>query len=138
MASIAAAAASASTPPIKGTIYLDSLDAKIIQYQYGIQKSLQFIQYLKSVVKKCKEKDLVPFSKYIIISSGPIFNINDNIYRRSEILINGGKFNPDNSIKLNKIDIVPINFDLMDNSTNYETVNTKLPEKKSNLQSLIL
>ncbi|GMF01503.1 unnamed protein product [[Candida] boidinii] len=26
----------------------------------------------------------------------------------------------------------------MDNSTNYETVNTKLPEKKSNLQSLIL
>ncbi|OUM54561.1 hypothetical protein BVG19_g3966 [[Candida] boidinii] len=138
MASIAAAAASASTPAIKGTIYLDSLDAKIIQYQYGIQKSLQFIQYLKSVVKKCKEKDLIPFSKYIIISSGAIFNINDNIYRRSEILINGGKFNPDNSIKLNKVDIIPINFDLMDNSTNYETVNTKLPEKKPNLQSLIL
>ncbi|ODV82904.1 hypothetical protein CANARDRAFT_30473 [[Candida] arabinofermentans NRRL YB-2248] len=123
---------------IKDTISLDSLDAKIVQYHYASQKIIKFIVLIKDLIKHCQRDSLIPLSKYIVLLNGSIFNVNDNIYRRSEILINGNKFNPAQSIEPQQINTTAVNFDCMDNSTNYDTTRSQLPDFKKNLETLRL
>ncbi|KAH3666229.1 hypothetical protein OGAPHI_004418 [Ogataea philodendri] len=126
-----------STPSIRDCVTLDSLDARILQYRYGTQKILKVLENVKSMIKKCSQDNQIPFTKYIILLNGSIFNVNDNIYRRSEILINGNKFNPAQSIDPTT-NTNAVNFDCMDNSTNYDTTKLKLPTYKESTDILKL
>ncbi|KAG7734516.1 hypothetical protein KL948_000082 [Ogataea haglerorum] len=124
-------------PSLKECIPIDSLDARILQYRYASQKILKLIENVKSLVKTCSQEKKIAFTKYIIVLNGCIFNVNDNIYRRSEILINGNKFNPAQSIESSP-NTNPVSFDCMDNSTNYDTTRLKLPTVRQCLDTLKL
>ncbi|KAG7832397.1 hypothetical protein KL943_005055 [Ogataea angusta] len=124
-------------PAIKECVPLDSLDARILQYRYASQKILKLIENVKSLVKICSQEKKIAFTKYIILLNGCIFNVNDNIYRRSEILINGNKFNPAQSIEPSP-NTNAVSFDCMDNSTNYDTTRLRLPTVRQSMDTLKL
>ncbi|KAG7920843.1 hypothetical protein KL927_000087 [Ogataea polymorpha] len=124
-------------PAIKDCVPLDSLDARILQYRYASQKILKLVENVKFLVKTCSQEKKIAFTKYIILLNGCIFNVNDNIYRRSEILINGNKFNPAQSIEPSP-NIGAVSFDCMDNSTNYDTTKLRLPTVRQSLDTLKL
>ncbi|GME73566.1 unnamed protein product [Ambrosiozyma monospora] len=137
MESVAHAAAHASIPGPNDSVPLDSLDAKIVQYHYATQKILKLTSQVKTLIKNSQTEDLVPSYKDSILLSGVIFNVNDNIYRRSEVLINGNKFNPAQSIEPT-LSLAAVSFDCMDNSTNYDTTTVSMPVMKKSIDQLRL
>ncbi|CCH45283.1 GLC7-interacting protein 4 [Wickerhamomyces ciferrii] len=83
----AKAAAAASTPVIKGGVYLDSYDAKIIEYQYAIIKIEALIKHIKSIQIKLRvNHHLVPIIHYMISLMGPLFNVSDTLTKRVDQL----------------------------------------------------
>lgn len=128
------------------TVY--PIDAKLLQYCYLCRKTVAMIV----IIKKLKEslfnnpQSLIIDPQSIILLSGPIFNINDNLYRRSEILQNCQKFNPSQSIDIPLI-LSPISFDSLENISRNFPVGPygiqlnkviPLPNKKKFLDTIIL
>lgn len=140
MASInALAAAAASGPSIDKGVTLDSLDGRIVQYAYGIHKITLLLKLTGEVLQKCRDDTrLVPLTNNILLMSGPIFNINDMIYKRFEILNNKGVFNASNPIQ-SQLSTNSVNFDLNENLTNYDsTAPVELPNRRTSLKTLEL
>lgn len=122
----------ASVPTLKPEIRQKSLaqiktlfpiDAKLLQYCYISRKIMTFIM----VVKRAKELLANPATpladpQSIILLSGPIFNINDNFYRRSELLQNMQKYNPAQTIDVSLV-LSPISFDSLENISRNSPVN---------------
>ncbi|ODV95325.1 hypothetical protein PACTADRAFT_3027 [Pachysolen tannophilus NRRL Y-2460] len=137
----AVAAAVASRPGIKNGIYLNALDARIVQYHYGIAKLKRLMGAISRAIKASlegnKESGVVPLASYILLFGGPIFNISDLIFKRYEILQNGRKFNYQQPIRP-QLSTNSINFDLFENLTNYENSNLKnsLPDLNKNIETL--
>ena len=99
------------------------IDAKLLQYCYISRKLVAFIM----VVKRTKELLANPATplvdpQSIILLSGPIFNINDNFYRRSELLQNMQKYNPAQTIDVSLV-LSPISFDSLENISRNSPVN---------------
>lgn len=79
----ARAAAAASTPTVKGGVYLDSFDARIIEYQFAIVKLETLIKHIKALQIKIRvQPDLIPLLQYIVIITGPLMNISDILAKR--------------------------------------------------------
>jgi len=79
----AKAAAAASTPNVKGGIYLDSFDSRIIEYQYAIIKLEALIKHIKSLQIKIRANPtMIPLIHYIVIITGPLMNVNDILAKR--------------------------------------------------------
>ncbi|CDK29418.1 unnamed protein product [Kuraishia capsulata CBS 1993] len=137
---VAAAAAAASSPGVTNSVHLDSLDARIVQYQYGLLKLSRYVEKIRELRDICREKGpetVFPIPTYPMLLSGSIFNLSDNIFRRSEILINGGKFNPAQSVDP-PTNTNSVNYDIMENATNYDTTKLIIPESKRSFESLRL
>ncbi|QPG74172.1 hypothetical protein FOA43_001496 [Brettanomyces nanus] len=126
-------------------IPLDFLDGRMLQYHYASERTLKYILYVKELIHLCQKSNTIPCSKFVTLQSGIIFNVNDNIYRRSEILLGGRKFNATQSIDP-MASITPINFDCLDNNIiGYDPEGQQrqghqitLPQLKSNLDTLKL
>ncbi|GMM46118.1 hypothetical protein DAPK24_026930 [Pichia kluyveri] len=91
------------------------IDAKLLQYYYSSVK----VELLLSQVLKIKETlktdhDIIYDPQSIMLLSGTIFNVNDNFYRRSELLQNCLKYNASQSIDVPLI-LSPISFDSLEN-----------------------
>lgn len=87
---LAKAAAHASIPNIRGTVYLDSHDVKIIQYKAAIYKLGEMGRIL-NVVEKNIEKTggstIIPLVNYVLsLCEGPMFNVNPVIRKRYQLL----------------------------------------------------
>lgn len=81
----AKAAAAASTPNVRGSVYLDSFDARIIEYQYATIKLQALITHIKALQIKIRvNPSLIPLIHYIVILSGPLLNISDILSKRLE------------------------------------------------------
>lgn len=87
----AKAAASASVPVIKGGVYLDSFDAKFIQYKAALMRLTEIMRLLKvlenSLSKNTKEKTIIPLMNYILtLCQGPLYNVSPVLRKRLELL----------------------------------------------------
>lgn len=123
------------------------IDAKLLQYCYISRKLVSFIM----IVKKTKESlaDLnTPLvdPQSVLLLSGPIFNVNDNFYRRSELLQNMQKYNPAQTIDVSFV-LSPISFDSLENISRNSPVNpygiplekmVPLPERKKIIDTITL
>lgn len=102
-------------PSVRQIETLYPIDAKLLQYHFILDKVdvfLSKVQKLKLEIKQ--DTNFVIDPQTILLLSGTIFNINDNFYRRSEILQMCQKFNPSQKINLSPI-ISPISFDSLEN-----------------------
>lgn len=73
-----------------GTGCIDSLDAKIIQYQYGITKLQGLIPSLQKLLSEASQSKQLPLVQYAVLLAGNIFAINEGVFSpKLEIL---GKF----------------------------------------------
>lgn len=87
---LAKAAAHASIPNIRGTVYLDSHDVKIIQYKAAIYKLGEMGRILKVVEKNIEKtggSSIIPLVNYVLsLCEGPMFNVNPVIRKRYQLL----------------------------------------------------
>lgn len=66
---------------------MDSLDARIVQYQYGIIKLNRLVLGIQRVSRDIEEKNVLPYLHYIVLLCGNVFSINENsFYSRLDIL----------------------------------------------------
>ncbi|ODQ82502.1 hypothetical protein BABINDRAFT_159078 [Babjeviella inositovora NRRL Y-12698] len=76
--SAAAAAAAASVPSLKGSVHVDSLDTKIIQYSASILKLEKLIERFAQLSSKTLvQTGVLPLLQYITLLPGSAFNLND-------------------------------------------------------------
>lgn len=129
---------------------LFSIDAKLLQYYYLNEKLLSFIHITKKLKESMKDSQLsnigVVDPQSVVLLSGSIFNINDNFYRRSELLQNCQKYNPAQKINV-PFTLSPVSFDSLENISRNSPVGpygtplnkmVPLPNKKIILESIIL
>ncbi|CDO95318.1 unnamed protein product [Kluyveromyces dobzhanskii CBS 2104] len=87
---LAKAAASASLPNVKGSVYLDFTDIKCIQYTASIRKLEQLLHVCKLLLKSLsmkKNENLVPLTNFVIALAGGFhFNVSPVIEKRIELL----------------------------------------------------
>lgn len=87
---LAKAAASASIPPMKGSVYLDSHDVKIIQYKAAIYKlgeTSRLLGVLQKNLERTSDSKIIPLVNYILsLSEGPMFSVHPVLRRRYELL----------------------------------------------------
>lgn len=110
----AKAAAAVSTPTVKGGIYLDSFDARIIEYQSAIVKLDALIKHVKALQIKIRTTPtLIPLIHYIVILTGPLLNISEILSKRLEQL---GKLLPvhDQRKVAPSVNISALNFEIED------------------------
>lgn len=122
-------------------------DAKLIQYTYIQQKAKTYLTHVTEIKELAKKDSSLVFDTQLIITlAGVVFNLNDNFYRRSEILQSCQKYNG-----LQKIDISPsenpINFDSLENISRNCAVGpfgimkgkyVPLPEKRKIFDTIVL
>lgn len=60
--------------------YIDSLDAKIIQYQYNITKIQSLIPAIQKLVANASESKELPLVQYAVLLCGSIFAINEGVF----------------------------------------------------------
>ncbi|CCE85627.1 Piso0_005243 [Millerozyma farinosa CBS 7064] len=66
---------------------MDSLDARIVQYQYGIIKLNRLVLGIQWVLSDIEEKNVLPYLHHIVLLCGNVFSINENsFYSRLDIL----------------------------------------------------
>ncbi|CCE86734.1 Piso0_005243 [Millerozyma farinosa CBS 7064] len=66
---------------------MDSLDARIVQYQYGIIKLNRLVLGIQRVLNDVEEKNVLPYLHHIVLLCGNVFSINENsFYSRLDIL----------------------------------------------------
>lgn len=63
--------------------YIDSLDAKIIQYQYNITKIQNLIPAIQKLAANASESKELPLVQYAVLLCGSIFAINEEYLARS-------------------------------------------------------
>lgn len=123
------------------------IDAKLLQYCYLCRKTVAMIVIIKKLKDSLINNSIqLVDPQSIILLSGAIFNINDNFYRRSEILQNLQKYNPSQTINLPLI-LLPISFDSLENISRNSPIGPygisfdkliPLPNKKKILDTIIL
>ncbi|AOA63549.1 hypothetical protein PP7435_CHR3-0493 [Komagataella phaffii CBS 7435] len=133
---VAIAAAAASSPGVKNTVLLDSLDCKILQYRYGLTKLDKMIREVRCLKIKAKMKQFIPNQHYIMLLSGNVFNVQEQLLTRLSLLVNDRSFNS-NQVINPPVVTKPINYDVIEN-LNDLTVSAKPPNLKDSLQSLDL
>ncbi|QLG73182.1 hypothetical protein HG535_0E02660 [Zygotorulaspora mrakii] len=87
---LAKAAANALAPTIKGAVFLDNNDVKIIQYKAALYKLIEMSRLL-SVLQKNLEKPsgstIIPLINYILVLfEGPLFNVHPVMRKRFQLL----------------------------------------------------
>ena len=60
--------------------YIDSLDAKIIQYQYNITKIQNVIPAIQKLAANASESKELPLVQYAVLLCGSIFAINEGVF----------------------------------------------------------
>lgn len=60
--------------------YIDSLDAKIIQYQYNITKIQSLIPAIQKLAANSSESKELPLVQYAVLLCGSIFAINEGVF----------------------------------------------------------
>lgn len=87
---LAKAAASASVPAMKGSVYLDSHDVKIIQYKAAIYKlgeTSRLLNLLQKNLEKTADTEIIPLMNYILsLGEGPMFNVHPVLRKRYQLL----------------------------------------------------
>ncbi|CUM48970.1 uncharacterized protein AC631_03164 [Debaryomyces fabryi] len=63
-----------------GPGYIDTLDAKIIQYQYCITKIQSLIPAIQKLAAKATESKELPLVQYAVLLCGSIFAINEGVF----------------------------------------------------------
>lgn len=132
------------TPRIK-TLF--PIDAKLFQYYYILEKIDRFETIIRSVKETQRNsKSPIVDPQAIILLSGVIFNVNENFYRRSELLQNCQKYNPAQKVDVPLL-LNPISFDSLENISRNNPVGPygipldkwiPLPNKRKALESMIL
>ena len=69
--------------------YIDSLDAKIIQYQYNITKIQSLIPAIQKLAAKASESKQLPLVQYAVLLCGSIFAINEGVFSTKLEIIGG-------------------------------------------------
>ncbi|SCW01385.1 LAFE_0D11408g1_1 [Lachancea fermentati] len=87
----AKAAASATAPIVKGGVYLDSFDVKLVQYRAAINKLSEIVRVLKilenSLNRKNETREIIPLLNYILaLCQGPAFNVSQTLRKRLQLL----------------------------------------------------
>lgn len=87
---LAKAAASASTPMVKGSVYLDWFDAKYIHFMATIWELEQLIHVCKLLLKTIalkKDDNVVPLTNFLLaLRSSSLFNFSPVIAKRMQLL----------------------------------------------------
>ncbi len=95
----------------------DSLEAKILQYQFCCSKTLRLVRLVQTLIarlrssNKAVSKDAVG---YLMLQAGVLFNVAPSVYDRSAILLRGGTFNASQPIKCDSSGSA-VSFDCIDN-----------------------
>jgi hypothetical protein len=136
-----------STSQVTQIKTLYPVDAKLLQYYYINEKIKGYAQVIRKINESLKKQESpIVDPQAIILISGAIFNINDNFYRRSELLQNCQKFNPSQKIDVPLL-LIPISFDSLENISRNSPVGpygitsdklVPLPNKKKVLECMIL
>lgn len=85
---LAKAAAGASVPTLRGSVYLDSHDAKIIQYKAAIYRLGEMSRLLNVLEKNLSgSSKIIPLVNYILsLCEGPLFNVHPVLRKRYQLL----------------------------------------------------
>ena len=123
------------------------IDAKLMQYHYTLEKITRFHQEVATINESVRvNADIVYDPQSIMLLAGAIFNLNDNFYRRAELLQNCLKFNTAQKIDVPLV-LAPISFDSLENISRTHPVGpygmpldklVTLPNKKKIQETLVL
>lgn len=87
---LARAAATASIPAMKDSVYLDSHDVKIIQYKAAIYKlgeTNRLLNILQKNLEKTADTKVIPLVNYILsLNEGPMFSVHPILRKRFQLL----------------------------------------------------
>ncbi|QLL34083.1 hypothetical protein HG536_0F04090 [Torulaspora globosa] len=87
---LAKAAAGASAPTLRGSVYLDSHDVKIIQYKAAIYKlgeMTRLLNILEKNLERTGSSKIIPLVNYMLsLCEGPLFNVHPILRKRYQLL----------------------------------------------------
>ncbi|QLQ81693.1 hypothetical protein HG537_0F04540 [Torulaspora globosa] len=87
---LAKAAAGASIPTLRGSVYLDSHDVKIIQYKaaiYRVGEMSRLLNILEKNLERTESNKIIPLVNYMLsLCEGPLFNVHPVLRKRYQLL----------------------------------------------------
>lgn len=125
-----------------GPVPLTALEARLLQFHYLSQKTLRFISQTKKLIRQCyaNAPPQVPVSRFVLLQTGVLLNINDILAHRAELLYQGTRFNPGRSVEPSPTKNA-VSFECLDqNLVPYDRKDNRLvvPQQKANIDSLKL